>query len=73
MILIITSTFLIGCSQKYFRKMIIKICKFYGKAFMVHFIDVGQADSILIEQGNSTMLIDAEIMMMEKSLKDYLK
>ena len=25
----------------------------------VHFIDVGQADSILVEQGNNAMLIDA--------------
>jgi competence protein ComEC len=25
----------------------------------VHFIDVGQADSILIQQGNESMLVDA--------------
>ena len=38
----------------------------------VHFIDVGQADSILIQQGNENMLIDAGNNDDENILKNYL-
>ncbi|MDU6543065.1 MBL fold metallo-hydrolase [Clostridium sp.] len=38
----------------------------------VHFIDVGQADSILIQQGNESMLIDAGNNDDENTLKNYL-
>lgn len=38
----------------------------------VHFIDVGQADSILIQQGNENMLIDAGNNDDENTLKNYL-
>jgi len=38
----------------------------------VHFIDVGQADSILIQQGNENMLIDAGNNDDEETLKNYL-
>lgn len=38
----------------------------------VHFIDVGQADSILIQQGSENMLIDAGNNDDEKTLKNYL-
>lgn len=38
----------------------------------VHFIDVGQADSILIQQGNQNMLIDAGNNDDEDTLKNYL-
>ena len=38
----------------------------------VHFIDVGQADSILIQQGNENMLIDAGNNDDEQTLKNYL-
>jgi competence protein ComEC len=38
----------------------------------VHFIDVGQADSILIEQGNEYMLIDAGNNEDSQLLKNYL-
>jgi competence protein ComEC len=38
----------------------------------VHFIDVGQADSILIQQGNSTMLIDAGNNGDDQVIKSYL-
>lgn len=38
----------------------------------VHFIDVGQADSILIQQGNENMLIDAGNNEDEDTIKSYL-
>lgn len=38
----------------------------------VHFIDVGQADSIIIQQGNENMLIDAGNNDDENTLKNYL-
>lgn len=38
----------------------------------IHFIDVGQADSILIQQGNENMLIDAGNNDDENTLKNYL-
>lgn len=38
----------------------------------VHFIDVGQADSILIQQGNENMLIDAGNNDDEETLKNYM-
>lgn len=38
----------------------------------VHFIDVGQADSILLQQGNNYMLIDAGNNEDSKLLKNYL-
>lgn len=38
----------------------------------VHFIDVGQADSILIQQGNKNMLFDAGNNDDEQTLKNYL-
>jgi competence protein ComEC len=38
----------------------------------VHFIDVGQADSILVQQGNSSMLIDAGNNGDNKVVKSYL-
>jgi competence protein ComEC len=38
----------------------------------VHFIDVGDADSILIQQGNSSMLIDAGNDADSNVVKDYL-
>ncbi len=38
----------------------------------VHFIDVGQADSILVQQGNSSMLIDAGNNGDAKVIKNYL-
>ncbi|WP_253200400.1 ComEC/Rec2 family competence protein [Clostridium sp. CF012] len=39
----------------------------------VHYIDVGQADSILIQQGNENMLIDAGNNADDKLVVDYLK
>jgi len=38
----------------------------------VHYIDVGQADSILIEQGSSSMLIDAGNNEDSNTVKDYI-
>ena len=38
----------------------------------VHFIDVGQADSILVQQGNSSMLIDAGNNGDAQTIKSYL-
>lgn len=38
----------------------------------VHFIDVGQADSILVQQGNQAMLIDAGNNADDKTVKGYL-
>lgn len=38
----------------------------------VHFIDVGQADSILIQQGNSSMLIDAGNNEDSETVKSYI-
>ena len=38
----------------------------------VHFIDVGQADSILIQQGNNSMLIDAGNNGDSETVKNYL-
>ena len=38
----------------------------------VHFIDVGQADSILIQQGNNNMLIDAGNNDDEDTLRNYI-
>jgi competence protein ComEC len=38
----------------------------------VHFIDVGQADSILVQQGNSSMLIDAGNNGDAQVIKNYL-
>ncbi|MEK6266580.1 MAG: MBL fold metallo-hydrolase [Clostridium sp.] len=38
----------------------------------VHFIDVGQADSILVQQGNSSMLIDAGNNGDDQVVKNYL-
>ena len=38
----------------------------------VHFIDVGQADSILLQQGNNYMLIDAGNNADDDTVKDYL-
>lgn len=38
----------------------------------VHFIDVGQADSILIQQGNQAMLVDAGNKADDKTVKSYL-
>lgn len=38
----------------------------------VHFIDVGQADSILIQYGNENMLIDAGNNDDENTLKNYI-
>jgi competence protein ComEC len=38
----------------------------------VHFIDVGQADSILVQQGNSNMLIDAGNNGDAQAIKSYL-
>lgn len=38
----------------------------------IHFIDVGQADSILIQQGNSAMLIDAGNNADSTLVKDYI-
>ncbi|GAA0123025.1 MULTISPECIES: ComEC/Rec2 family competence protein [Clostridium] len=71
MILIITSTFLIGCSEIFLEDDNKNVNSM--EKLMVHFIDVGQADSILIEQGNSTMLIDAGNNDDGKIIKDYLK
>jgi competence protein ComEC len=39
----------------------------------VHFIDVGQADSILVQQGNSNMLIDAGNNGDAEGIKSYLE
>jgi competence protein ComEC len=39
----------------------------------VHFIDVGQADCILVQQGNSYMLVDAGNNADEPLIKDYLE
>lgn len=39
----------------------------------LHFIDVGQADSILVQQGNSAMLIDAGNNDDYDKVRDYLK
>lgn len=45
-----------------------------GKGILeVHFIDVGQGDSILIEADNTTMLIDAGENNMGTTVVDYLK
>ena len=38
----------------------------------IHFLDVGQADSILIQQGSTTMLIDAGNNGDDKTVKDYI-
>lgn len=38
----------------------------------VHFIDVGQADSILIQQGNNAMLIDAGNNEDSETVKNYI-
>lgn len=38
----------------------------------VHFIDVGQADSILVQQGNSAMLVDAGNNADNQTVKSYL-
>ncbi len=72
-ILIMTSIFLIGCAEISFEEESEEnvVVDSTGK-LMVHFIDVGQADSILIEQGNSTMLIDAGNNDDGKIIKDYL-
>lgn len=43
----------------------------YGK-LKVHYIDVGQADSILIEQGSSSMLIDAGNNEDTDTVKNYI-
>lgn len=40
---------------------------------VIHYIDVGQGDSILIEQGNSSMLIDAGTNASTDTLVAYLK
>ena len=39
----------------------------------VHFIDVGQADCILLQQGNENMLIDAGNNDDEQTIKNYLQ
>lgn len=44
-----------------------------GGELKVHYINVGQADSILVQQGNSNMLIDAGNNVDAKTIVDYLK
>lgn len=43
-----------------------------GDKLKVHFIDVGQADSILIQQGNNAMLIDAGNNEDSETVKNYI-
>ncbi|WP_291581552.1 ComEC/Rec2 family competence protein [Clostridium sp. UBA6640] len=72
-ILIMTSVFLIGCAEISLEEgKEENVVADSTEKLMVHFIDVGQADSILIEQGNSTMLIDAGNNDDGKIIKDYL-
>lgn len=72
-ILIMTSIFSIGCVEISLEEgKEENVVADSAEKLMVHFIDVGQADSILIEQGNSTMLIDAGNNDDGKIIKDYL-
>lgn len=50
-----------------------QIRKMYEARFEVHFIDVGQADSILIKKGNESMLIDAGNYADSNLVLNYLK
>ena len=43
-----------------------------GDKLKIHFIDVGQADSILIQQGNNAMLIDAGNNEDSETVKNYI-
>ncbi|MGN0144779.1 MAG: ComEC/Rec2 family competence protein [Clostridium sp.] len=66
LITMILSVIFIGCGFQH-RKS-----DTYISDLKVHFIDVGQADSILIQQGNENMLIDAGNNDDEETLKNYL-
>lgn len=44
-----------------------------GEQLKIHYIDVGQADCILLQQGNENMLIDAGNNDDEKTIKNYLQ
>lgn len=77
--LAIISTLFIGCGKKEdvkqesqpATKLEVKANESTGE-LKVHFINVGQADSILVQQGNQAMLVDAGNNADDKTVKSYL-
>ncbi|PJI09496.1 MULTISPECIES: ComEC/Rec2 family competence protein [Clostridium] len=67
---------LCGCSKNYyniFSNNIKTDNKVYSSKFKVHYIDVGQGDSILIQSGEKNMLIDTGTNESQGDLIRYLK
>jgi competence protein ComEC len=59
-------------SKEYLLDEIAGIKAAFSKRLKVHYIDVGQADAILIQQGNSAMLIDGGNNADKDIVKNYL-
>jgi competence protein ComEC len=72
-ILLAVLAFLINRYKSTQDKETANVSDIHSKIMEVHFIDVGQGDAILIEEGNSTMLIDAGENNKGNTVVDYLK
>src|SRR5690606_37383530 len=55
------------------KKVNSQICKNPSNDLKVHFLSIGQADSILIQQGNKNLLIDGGYWMSGRPILRYLK
>jgi competence protein ComEC len=70
-LLFVSLTTFSGCTNKIEPKDKAVSASVSGE-FKLHFIDVGQADCILLQQGNNFMLVDAGNNEDSKTIKDYL-